>query len=225
MFQKVGLAVAHRVLEVGCGTGAILGTVQAQEQTRLYGVDVSYSALAGFKNRVRTSFLTCADAGMLPYSAHSFDIVFSHFFLLWVADPQRAFREMKRVTVPGGHILALAEPDYGLRVDDPFGLSSLGKLQTELLRKQGADVTIGSRLADLFRKADIRILEAGQIQPKGLETFSQHDWETEWSVFESDVTGLAFFQDIRKMRSLKEQARTRPPSLFDVPTYFACGQV
>ena len=65
----------------------------------------------------------------------SFDIVYCHFLLLWVNDPLQVVREMARV---GQSVLALAEPDYSQRVDEPAALKPLGEWQTEALTKAGS---------------------------------------------------------------------------------------
>ncbi len=225
MFEKVGFALAHRVLEIGCGTGGILGTLPHNTHTILHGIDIFHSTLAEARSRVPDAFLACADGGLQPFPAGLFDIVYCHYVLLWVDDPLQVLKEMKRVTTPGGHILALAEPDYMQRWADQPEISALTILQTESLRKQGADVTIGSRLAELFRQADIRINEAGQIQRGNLERLSQQEWELEWKVFESDVAGSVTLEDRNTITYLKKKGRSTAQSLLYVPTYFACGQV
>jgi len=213
------------VLEVGCGTGGILDTLPHNTHNIVHGIDLSHSALAEARAGVPDAFLACADGGLQPYPANSFDIVFCHYVLLWVDDPLQVLMEMKRITTPGGHILALAEPDYVQRQADQPEISALNILQAESLRSQGADVTIGSRLADLFRQADIHILEAGRIQREGLERLSQQEWELEWKVFESDVADLVTLKDRNMINYYRKQGRPTAQSFLYVPTYFACGQV
>jgi SAM-dependent methyltransferase len=161
----------------------------------------------------------------LPYADESFDIVFCHFLLLWVSDPLGALYEMRRVTRPGGSLLALAEPDYSARLDKPKELAVLGALQAESLQKQGADVTLGRRLADLFDQAGIELVETGAIKrPKG-EAFTPADWEIEWEVLEHDLAGFASREEIRRLKYLDAQARARGKRVLHVPTYFAWGRV
>ena len=73
---------------------------------------------------------------------------------------------MKRVTKSSGYVLALAEPDYTARIDQPDELVALGKWQNELLQRQGADIGLGVRLAGLFFRAGIKIIETGAIQSR-----------------------------------------------------------
>jgi ubiquinone/menaquinone biosynthesis C-methylase UbiE len=144
LFKRAGLSGARRVLEVGCGSGAILSGLVTG--AAIHGLDREPDCLAEAHRYAAQANLACADALHLPYGGSVFDITFCHFLLLWVGDPLQALREMKRVTRPGGSILALAEPDYSARVDKPEELAVLGRWQAESLRRQGADPAVGSRL-------------------------------------------------------------------------------
>ena len=230
LFQKAGLSSAHRVLEVGCGTGAILfeGLLSPHDlytSATLYGVDLSAAALSECRSHAPAALLTCGDGLHLPYLDKTFDITFCHFLLLWVNDPLGVLHEMKRITKPQGHILALAEPDYTARVDQPREISWLGKRQTESLKKQGADVSIGSRLADLFYQAGIGILETGTIQNRDKQALTCEEWENEWAVLQADLAGTVAREEIQEMKHLDEQAWRRGEHEMNVPTYFAWGQV
>lgn len=221
LFQKTGLNHADNVLEVGCGTGAILAKLP--DGIPLHGLDLDPAALAQCRIHAPAASLTQGDALALPYFDGSFDIVYCHFLLLWVRDPLQALREMKRVTKSGGHILAFAEPDYANRIDKPDELVRLGRWQTESLVRQGADPSLGARLAELFFQAGISIIETGTIQ--GLENEAPHEeWEIEWAVIESDLAGSVPGEDIQKMKELDQKARQRGERVLHVPTYFAWGR-
>lgn len=221
LFEKSKLEDARRVLEVGCGTGAVLAGLP--DHLPLHGLDLDSAALAECRIRAPSASLTQGNALSLPYSNSSFDIVYCHFLLLWVGDPVQALLEMKRVTKPGGHIIAFAEPDYANRIDKPDEFARLGRWQTESLIRQGADPGLGARLAGLFFQAGIRINETGTIQNVENEP-SSAEWEIEWAVIESDLAGSVPDEDIQKMKLLDQQARARGERRLHVPTYFAWGQ-
>lgn len=222
LFKKAGLEAASRVLEVGCGTGAILSKLP--QHIPLHGLDLDRAALAQCRIHAPAASLVQGDALQLPYSDGTFDIVYCHFLLLWVADPLQALLEMKRVGRTGAHILAFAEPDYTARLDEPPELVPLGQWQTESLKRQGADPGLGARLADLFFRAGIQIVETGTIRNADVDPSSE-EWETEWAVIESDLAGFIPSDDIHKMKSLDQQARLRGERALHVPTYFACGRL
>jgi SAM-dependent methyltransferase len=222
LFEEAGLQSARRVLEVGCGTGAILRDLHTS--TSLHGLDLDPAALDGCRIHAPAATLTRGDGLFLPYPDRIFDIVYCHYFLLWISDPLQAVREMKRVTRINGHILALAEPDYSSRVDKPDELKILGEWQRESLKRQGADPGFGSRLAETFFQAGIMILETGTIQGAGNEAPAK-EREMEWAVLEADLAGFVPDEEIQKMKSLDEQAWALGGRVLHVPTYFAWGRV
>lgn len=223
VFEKAGLAGASRVLEVGCGTGAILSSLKSS--ARLHGLDIDGGALREAQVHAPDVLMTRGDALRLPYPAGCFDIVYCHLLLLWVADPLAALVEMKRVTCPGGYILALAEPDYTRRVDRPAELAAIGQMQTESLRRRGADVGLGGRLADLFDRAGVRIIETGALRDRGAASLTPDEHEKEWAMLESDVAGLMPDDEIRHFKILDAQARSRDERMLKVPNYFVWGDV
>ena len=222
LFNKVGLKDARRVLEVGCGTGAILRELETPAAP--HGVDLDPAALTQALVNAPASSLTRGNGLSLPYSDSTFDIVFCHYFLLWVSDPLQAVLEMKRMTKRGGHILALAEPDYSARVDKPEALRPLGEWQREALKRQGANPSFGAQLAETFFQAGITLKETGTIQGAENEP-SVREREMEWAVIEADLAESVSSVEIQKMKQLDEKAWERGERVLYVPTYFAWGQV
>lgn len=222
IFDKIQPDDVSRLLEVGCGTGAVLS--ELPPHVPLHGLDLDPAALAQCRIHAPAASLTCGDALHLPYPNHSFDITCCHFLLLWVRDPLQALTEMKRVTKAGGHVVAFAEPDYSNRIDKPEELVPLGRWQADALRKQGADPGFGAHLAESFFEAGIRLIETGTIQG-GEGEASPGEREMEWAVIEADLAGSVSSEDIQKMKLLDKTARERGERVLHVPTYFAWGQV
>ncbi len=222
LFKRAGLDTASRVLEVGCGTGAVLSELRAHLSCQ--GLDIDRAALIQCQVHAPTAFLVQGNALQFPYPNEFFDIVYCHFLLLWVSDPLQALLEMKRVAKKGAYVIAFAEPNYTARIDRPPELILLGQWQTESLKRQGADPGLGGRLADLFFQAGIPIIETGTIQNGNYDP-SPDEWEREWAVIESDLAGFIPSDNIRKMKELDQQARTRGERVLYVPTYFAWGHV
>jgi ubiquinone/menaquinone biosynthesis C-methylase UbiE len=223
LFARSALPEARRVLEVGCGTGAVLADLNAA-RPELHGADIAFPSLLECRSRIPAALLSCADAHSLPYGDGSFDVVFCHFLLLWLSEPLHAIRELKRVTAPSGYVIAFAEPDYGARQDQPVELQWLGQRQNESLQKQGAALRRGAELADLFHRAGIRILETGPIRREN-QPVTDEEWESEWSVLEEDLTGATSSEDLLRIKNVDRQARMQGGRLLHVPTYFAWGQV
>jgi ubiquinone/menaquinone biosynthesis C-methylase UbiE len=162
----------------------------------------------------------------LPFHDAAFDVTFCHYLLLWVKNPLNVLIEMKRVTHPGGTVLAIAEPDYSSRVDKPDSLAPLGRWQTESLRLQGADTNIGARLAELFSAAGIQIIETSLLQQDEKKTnLPNYDRDMEWAVLEADLQGTVSREELQRMKNLDEQAWGMGTRILYVPTYFAYGMV
>jgi len=93
LFEKAGMSRARRVLEVGCGTGAILEGLATPAV--IHALDLHQARLAEMRLHAPAAAPVCGDALALPYPPGVFDITFCHFLLLWVSDPLKALEEMK----------------------------------------------------------------------------------------------------------------------------------
>lgn len=91
-----------KVLDIGCGTGAVLQELQASREAE--GVDFSELALEFGRKRGLTG-LTLADAQALPFSDGSFQAVVSLDTLEHVPDDAKALSEMARILSPGGIVI------------------------------------------------------------------------------------------------------------------------
>lgn len=222
VFNKINLNASSRVLEVGCGTGAIL--TELPKSQSIHGLDIDPVSVAQCKEHVPFINLTRGNALQLPYVDTSLNAVYCHFLLLWVNDPLQALLEMKRVTKPDGYVIAFAEPDYEHRIDQPGELVQLGKWQTEALRRQGADPSLGARLTDLFFQAGIKLIETGSIQSVRNDP-TVEEQEVEWAVIEADLAGSVPEAEIQKMKMIDTQAWADGKRVLHVPTYFAWGQI
>jgi ubiquinone/menaquinone biosynthesis C-methylase UbiE len=96
-------AHGKRVLEVGCGTGLILGRV-AQFAAAASGIDLSGGMLE--KAAERGLRVVQASATELPIATASVDVAYSFKVLAHVPDISGAMREMARVVRPGGYVIA-----------------------------------------------------------------------------------------------------------------------
>lgn len=131
LLGQLALREKARILEVGCGTGAVLAELASYGD--LHGLDIDQSHLEAAQKNLALAVLTRGDAHHLPYAGGSFDLVACHFLLLWLDDPVAALGEMRRVARPGGRVIAFAEPDYGGRIDHPPELEIIGVMQRESL--------------------------------------------------------------------------------------------
>ncbi len=106
-------AGARRLLDVGCGTGAMAAAAAERWPAVLvHAVDGSAGMLTiaeresaalplAVRDRLR---FTQAPADRLPFEDGAFDVAASAFVLQLVPSRFRALREMRRVLAPGGHL-------------------------------------------------------------------------------------------------------------------------
>ena len=136
---------------------------------------------------------------------------------------------MIRVTVPGGTILFLAEPDYGGRIDFPEKFTTLGEWQQAALRLQGADPQIGRQLADLLNQAGLQNSQVGVIGAQWHSPPSKEELASEWEIIRSDLEFLNLTSEKVCLADSLERAdlkawSTGARTLY-VPTFYALGWV
>ena len=111
--EAAGIAVGHRVLDVGCGPGALTGVlVDLVGPSSVSACDPSAPFVAACAERHPGVDVQQAAAEQLPWPDRSFDTVLAQLVLNFVSDRAAAGAEMMRVLRPGGSV-ATAVWDYG----------------------------------------------------------------------------------------------------------------
>jgi ubiquinone/menaquinone biosynthesis C-methylase UbiE len=113
--REIAFAPQARVLEVGCGTGAVC-RVLAQEPHvgEVVGVDPSPYLLHRARHlSTETAKITYqeADGRALPFDEATFDVVILHTILTHVPGPEQVLHEAHRVLRPGGW-LGVCDGDF-----------------------------------------------------------------------------------------------------------------
>jgi ubiquinone/menaquinone biosynthesis C-methylase UbiE len=105
--RRYGKRGGH-LLEIGSGMGHLVG--QLEDSFETYGMDLNHWAVKQSKAVIAKTCLQTASAQELPFSDNSFNVVIIKHIVEHLPDPQKAIREIGRVTEPGG-ILILATPN------------------------------------------------------------------------------------------------------------------
>ena len=225
LYAQAGLKKARQVLEVGCGTGVLTAELSHETRARVNGLDMDRNFLSLAQKLDRKTRYLLGDGKLLPYRSGTFDLVLCHFFLLWVRDPLQALLEMKRVTRRGRAVLALAEPDYGGRIDYPESLAELGRQQTERLRGAGANPLIGRELAGLFARAGLIDVETGVLGGEWHHPLPAKERESEWATLQADLGGQVPSDRLEELRAVEQAAVESGERVLYVPTFYAIGCV
>jgi SAM-dependent methyltransferase len=175
-----GHGVARTVLDVGCGPGALTQVLVARlDEAAVAAVDPSESFVDAIGRRFPGVDVRHTDAEHLPFEDGAFGATLAQLVVLFMDDPVRGLREMKRVTRPDGVVAACfwGTPSEGSPLA-PFW---------EAVRESdpdahNIDLRSGStlqRLLDLFEQAGFKAPYGEPITFRtGFETF--HAW---WDPF------------------------------------------
>ncbi len=225
LYARARIAAAQRVIEIGCGTGVLTAELNTLTQAASYGLDMDNDNLTRARlYDPRTRFIR-GDAITLPFPDQTFDLAFCHFFFLWVKQPLKVINEMRRITHQHGHILALAEPDYGGRIDYPPSLEKIGSYQTAALAKQGADPFMGRKLASLFNQAGLDHIETGVLGGQWVKTANPEFVNSEWDMLALDLGSTEQAQNIHELKQIDKEAWQKGERILYVPTFYAWGIV
>jgi SAM-dependent methyltransferase len=104
-FADVGGAA--RVLDVGCGTGALASAIlSAYPAAAVTGIDPSAAFVESCRDNYPAARFEVGDVLHLPFDDRSFDASLACLVLNFVPSPHEAIAEMSRVTTVGGTIAA-----------------------------------------------------------------------------------------------------------------------
>lgn len=199
LYRQLAIGARHRVLDVGCGDGHLTAELAAKVRETAIGCDVDEAAITAARQAYPELSFAVSQAEKLPYGDAEFDVALCHFTLLWATDPVALLAEMRRVTRPGGVVVALAEPDWGGYVQWPD--LGLRELLSTALAARGADPHAGRKLRAWFAAAGLTArmgLTGGPWRGDGSSldaTWAHHRWTLEG------------FVDERRLRVMETKAR------------------
>jgi SAM-dependent methyltransferase len=149
-----------RVLDIGCGTGAITaGIARVVGQGGLVvGMDRDASLLVAAPHDVHT---VRADAAAIPFKA-AFDVVTAARTLQWIADAARVVHGMAEAACPAGLVVVL---DYNHAANDwepepPVGFRRFYRAFLEWRQANGWDNNIADHLSEMFVLAGLIDVES-----------------------------------------------------------------
>lgn len=170
LLDRVGVPPGARCLDVGCGTGAVMGLLAGRAGPDGHVVGVDIDAVLGDRAMAtmhRSGHRQCSFVAgdilelALPEEG-PFDIVFARLVLIHADDPVAVLRRMWEWTAPGGMLVV---QDYDLRAiacDPPTALfDEFRRVFFGVFARVGRPLDAGLRLPRWF-------VEAGVGEPQGI---------------------------------------------------------
>lgn len=200
-----GVRAGQRVLDVGCGPGALTAElVRRVGEDSVSAVDPSGTFVAAARARHPRVDVQSAAAERLPFADATFDVVLAQLVVHFMTDPVVGLREMKRVASPGGVVAACVWDHAG----DRTPLSVFWQAARELdPRAQDESDLAGAReghLAELFTSAGLTSVDETSLEAS-MEFASFEDW---WEPFTLGVGPAGAYAQTRDEES-RELLRTR----------------
>jgi SAM-dependent methyltransferase len=112
LFQEIEELAPSRVLEVGCGAGAMAQRVRDELGAEVVAVDSSERMIELTRQREIEAYV--ADVQELPFADGEFECVFAGWVLYHVLDRERAIGECARVLRPGGRFVTATLADENM---------------------------------------------------------------------------------------------------------------
>jgi ubiquinone/menaquinone biosynthesis C-methylase UbiE len=99
------LARGARVLDIGCGAAAAVDHLRCRHGLSAAGLDFSLGLLAEARKSCGHIPLLRGRAEQLPAASAAFDAVLCECVLSLCPEPDRVLREIRRILIPGGHLI------------------------------------------------------------------------------------------------------------------------
>jgi len=212
MADLAAVRAGQRVLDVGCGTGALTGElVERLGPSGVAATDPSEPFVAA--TRVRNSGVDVrqAPAERLPFGDKSFDAALAQLVVHFMQDPFAGLTEMGRVTRRDGVVAACVWDHFGSQGPLRIFWNAARAMDPDVDDESHRPGTREGQLAELFRAVGLRAVEGATLSVR-LEHATFEAW---WEPFTRGAgpagAYLASLDDDRRSE-LRDRCRRRVPA-------------
>ncbi|HSO28676.1 MAG TPA: methyltransferase domain-containing protein [Candidatus Sulfomarinibacteraceae bacterium] len=202
----------QRVIDVGCGTGALTGELVARlGPDAVAAVDPSEPFVAATQARHPGVDVRRAAAEQIPFSDDAFDAALAQLVVHFMKDPVAGLTEMARVTRRGG-VVAACVWDHG-GVNGPLHLfwDAARALDPDVDDESDLPGARAGHLAELFGAAGLR-----EVADTALSVRLEHPtFDAWWKPFTAGVGPAGAYLaslDADQRVALRDECRRRVPS-------------
>jgi len=201
LIKAAAVKSGERVLDIGCGCGDTSIRL-AKDGAHVTGVDISRPMLARAKERAEEARLkdvtfTEADASTHRF-AEPFDVLFSRFGVMFFADPDAAFANLRKALKPEGRVAFVCWRDWR---ENEWVRVPVGAVRPHVPPQP----SLGPEDPGPFAFADLarvrRILSSG-----GFDTITARPFDVAMTLGQSLAEALAHIQDRGPVSRMLENA-------------------
>jgi SAM-dependent methyltransferase len=173
-----GVRAGQRVVDVGCGPGALTGElVRRVGAERVSAVDPSDAFVAAAAARCPGVDVRHATAEDLPFADDSFEAALAQLVVHFMSDPVAGLRELKRVTVPGGSVAACVWDHAGERTPLAVFWQAARELEPGVHDESDLPGAREGHLGELFAAAGLTAVEETSLEATVRYASVEEWWE------------------------------------------------
>jgi SAM-dependent methyltransferase len=218
-----GVQPGQRVLDVGCGPGALTAVlVDRLGAGAVSAVDPSPPFVAAVRDRFPDVEVHEGTAEQLPFADGTFDAALAQLVVHFMADPVVGLREMSRVTRPGGPVAACVWDHAGGGSPLSTFWSAVHDVDPSARDESGLAGAREGHLAELCEQAGLQQVESSRLTVDvGFESFERW-WEPYTQGVGPAGVYLAQLDEPRRQQLQARCAELLPPGPFTVAAAAWC---